>query len=926
MTEKEILAKAIDIADPMERAAFLERECADQRDVRERIDLLLEKHFRTESESDLGASDATLSYSTNTSLAGSIVAGRYKLLEEIGEGGMGAVWMAEQREPVKRLVAIKLIKAGMDSKAVLARFEAERQALALMDHLSIAKILDGGTTDDRRPYFVMELVKGLALTEYCDSRRLSVRDRLALFAQVCNAVQHAHQKGVIHRDLKPTNILVTEHDGRPVPKVIDFGLAKALNAAGTLTDKTLHTTFGSAVGTPLYMAPEQVGVNSFDVDTRTDIYALGVILYELLTGTTPLERKRLQEAAWDEMRRLIRELEPIRPSARLSSSHSLPSVAACRQIEPKQLTGLVRGELDWIVMKALEKDRNRRYESANGFAMDIQRYLANEAVLAAPPSNAYRFRKFVRRNRAKVVAGGVIAAALSLGMIGTGLALQRALRAESQLRSQLTETEKAQKAEKARADELTKVSDFHTAMLDQLDVTAAGERLTEDVNRRFLEALERANVPAAERAAKADEFRAQWEQVNATDTARSLIDESIIKPAIRAIDEQFQDQPLIDAALRKSLGEVYYDLALYDAAYPLLKKALDTRQRELPGDHPNVIFALYAVGVLLFDQNKFDDAEPYYREALEKSRRINGNDDKSTLDLISDLGLLLKKSGRLEEAEPFYREAIERKRRVLGEEHPETISSINNQAFLLLEQRKYDQAEPLFREALAKNRRVRGEKDPLTVNSISALGSLFYDQAKYSEAEPYFREALEKRRRLLGEEHPDTVASYGNFGSALLRQRKIVEAEPFLREAMEASRRILGQDAVNTLSFAREFADLLVAQGHHQEAIDLLLPLEVASRKAFSGVNRRLALMLSVLGRANLGMGYSPERFQNAESHLLEAYPILVSTRGEAHWETLVVVQGLCDLYIAWDAADPDKGYDSKATDWKAKLASPSTH
>jgi serine/threonine protein kinase len=347
---------------------------------------------------------------------GSMIAGRYKLLELIGQGGMGQVWMAQQREPVKRLVALKLIKVGMDSQAVLTRFEAERQALALMDHANIAKVFDGGTTAAGRPYFVMELVKGLPLTTYCDERHLTVRQRLELFVQVCAAVQHAHQKGIIHRDLKPTNILVTEYDGRPVPKVIDFGLAKALTATNVLTEHTLHTAFGAMVGTPLYMAPEQVGINALDVDTRSDVYALGVLLYELLTGTTPFDRETFKKASYDEMRRIIREDEPPRPSARLSTTAqgALSTLAERRGLEPRRLSQQLRGELDWIVMKALEKDRSRRYESASAFAADVRSYLEDEPVQACPPSQLYRLRKFARRHK----AGLAVAAFLLLTMIG----------------------------------------------------------------------------------------------------------------------------------------------------------------------------------------------------------------------------------------------------------------------------------------------------------------------------------------------------------------------------------------------------------------------------------------------------------------------------------------------------------------------------
>jgi len=364
----------------------------------------------------------------STDLAGTVIAARYKLLQEIGEGGMGTVWMAEQTHPIKRLVAVKLIKPGMDSKTVLARFGAERQALAMMDHPNIARVVDGGTTEAGRPYFVMELVKGLPITQYCDDRSLPIRDRLELIQMVCGAVQHAHQKGIIHRDLKPTNVLVTEHDGRPIPKVIDFGLAKALYNPQALTDQTLFTAFGAAVGTPLYMAPEQFGVNALDVDTRTDIYSLGVILYELLTGSTPLEKRRLREAAWDEVRRLIQEEEPPRPSLRLSSCDALPSIAARRQTDPVRLGKLVRGELDWIVMKALEKDRNRRFGTASALADDLRRLLSNEPVSAGPPTVQYKLRKFARRNRGPLVAVALVLLVLLGGVVGTTIGLIEARR------------------------------------------------------------------------------------------------------------------------------------------------------------------------------------------------------------------------------------------------------------------------------------------------------------------------------------------------------------------------------------------------------------------------------------------------------------------------------------------------------------------
>jgi serine/threonine protein kinase len=424
MNERELFEKALDIPSPTDRAAFLDQACADQPELRRQVEQLLQAHenagpFLDQPHRAAGAVGHTGIYASSSSsaeVAGMIIAGKYKLLQRIGEGGMGSVWMADQLEPVKRRVAVKLIRAEREgSRTILSRFEAERQAIALMDHPNIAKLLDAGTTEgspslregsssrgkaikeepsrsEGLPFFVMELVKGIPLNEFCDEHKLAVPDRLHLFMQICSAVQHAHQKGIIHRDLKPTNILVEMHDDKPVPKVIDFGLAKAMSGQ-PLTEHTLFTGFGTVAGTPLYMAPEQAKFSAIDIDTRADIYALGVILYELLTGSTPLEREQLKKAALDEILRFIRESEPPAPSKRLSSTESKPSIAANRRSEPAKLGRFIRGELDWIVMKALAKERNRRYETATGLAKDIERFLNREPVTAGPPSTAYRLRK-----------------------------------------------------------------------------------------------------------------------------------------------------------------------------------------------------------------------------------------------------------------------------------------------------------------------------------------------------------------------------------------------------------------------------------------------------------------------------------------------------------------------------------------------------
>ncbi|HXY34945.1 MAG TPA: serine/threonine-protein kinase [Planctomycetaceae bacterium] len=482
MTEREIFIEALQKADAGERSAYLDVACGPDRELRQRVEQLLAEHHREGSfvlDSPLAAGFApTVHTSPEISEAPGSVIGPYKLLEQIGEGGFGYVYMAEQQLPVRRRVALKIVKPGMDTKEVLARFKAEQQALALMDHANIARVLDAGATAAGRPYFVMELVRGVPITEYCDQNTLAVHERLDLFVQVCHAVQHAHQKGIIHRDIKPSNVLVTMQDARPMPKVIDFGVAKAIDRP--LTQETLFTRFAEMVGTPVYMSPEQAEMTSLDIDTRSDIYSLGVLLYELLTGSTPFDKTRLKRAEFDEIRRIIREEEPARPSTRISTmGQTAVAVAAHRHADPNRLSQLIRGDLDWIVMKALEKDRTRRYETANSLALDVERYLGDEPVQACPPSTAYQMRKFVRRHRGAVLGASAMLAALVIGIIGTTWGMIRAtdaeavaVRATNQTKVALTERQraltekqsaltekiaalaKAQKSERTRSEQL----------------------------------------------------------------------------------------------------------------------------------------------------------------------------------------------------------------------------------------------------------------------------------------------------------------------------------------------------------------------------------------------------------------------------------------------------------------------------------------
>ena len=466
----DIFIEAVEQHEPAEWPAFIDEACGSDEQLRERVEILLKAH--DESNLWFDSDRSLVSLAPPITEGPGTVIGSYKLMEKIGEGGMGVVYVAQQLSPMRRRVAFKVIKPGMDTKEVISRFTAERQALALMDHPNIAKVHDAGTTDSGRPYFVMELVRGIPITEYCDLNRLNARQQLELFVHMCHAVQHAHQKGVIHRDLKPSNVLITEHDGTPVVKVIDFGVAKAINQQ--LTERTIYTRHQQMVGTPMYMSPEQAELSGLDVDTRSDIYSLGVLLYELLTGTTPFDKQRLSEAAYDEIRRIIREEEPSKPSTKVRTlGKTASSVSGYRDTDPDKLSQLLRGDLDWIVMKSLEKDRSRRYETANGLARDIERYLNDEPVMASPPSAVYRFHKFARRNTAAMVTLALVTTTLVLGVaVSTWQAIRadaqraRAVAAEQEAnveRDRAIEAEQAEREQRLRAQEQAYVADMNMA-------------------------------------------------------------------------------------------------------------------------------------------------------------------------------------------------------------------------------------------------------------------------------------------------------------------------------------------------------------------------------------------------------------------------------------------------------------------------------
>ena len=730
----ELFLRAVEVDAPEDRRRFLDEVCAGRPDVRARVDGLLLadeqagtflEHPPLDTVPTTTKRPSTPGEPTAASPGAGMIVGPYKLVQEIGEGGMGTVYLAQQTEPVRRLVAVKLIKPGMDSRQVLARFEAERQALALMDHPNIARVLDAGATADGRPYFVMELVKGVPITKHCDQHRLGVRDRLALFADVCRAVQHAHQKGVIHRDLKPSNVLVAPFDGRPVVKVIDFGVAKATGQP--LTDRTLVTGLGAVVGTPAYMSPEQAELNNLDIDTRSDIYALGVLLYEMLTGSTPLTVGRVKEVALLELLRLVREEEAPRPSARLSTTVELPSIAAARGVEPAGLSRMMRGELDWIVMKALEKDRERRYETANAMASDIRRYLADEPVQACPPSAWYRLRKLARRNKGLLTATAVVFLALVAGTavatwqaVRATLAERRALAAFRMARdavdrsfTQVSQSPilKAQGLEKFRKDQLTSAREFYERFVAErfdapevrYDLGLAFHRLAE-IDRElgnFPAAAESATKAAAllgalaEAQPKMPEHRRDLAAVHVTlglvdsDSARWDRAEAAYARAVAIQEEQAAAQPgsaRYQHSLAKTLitsGFTLIRAGDADTVAMRLRQALDVLNRPGADDSPglerrSLLAQTYMnLGQVHAIKGRFDEAETALKEAarlygnLVRGRPEPGPEDWQSLARCQAiLGHAENRHSKLREAEESQQEAL-RIFQKLADEHPD---------------------------------------------------------------------------------------------------------------------------------------------------------------------------------------------------------------------------------------------------------------
>ena len=766
--------------------------------------------------------------------AASTVIDRYRLLQRIGEGGMGQVWLAEQKEPVRRRVALKLVKAGINTREVIARFEAERQALALMDHPAIAKVFDAGSTSQGAPYFVMEYVAGVPITAYCDNHRLSTRERVELFIHVCEGVQHAHQKAIIHRDLKPSNILVMEVDGRAAPKIIDFGVAKALTQR--LTADSIFTRVGALVGTPEYMSPEQANLSGEDIDTRTDVYSLGILLYELLVGAPPID---LRKIAFEEFLRRLREEEAPKPSTRIRMQDPATSseLARKRQTEPVALAKQIRGDLDSIALKALEKDRSRRYGSPSDLAADLGRYLRNEAVLAVPPSAAYRARKFARRYRAALVT--TVAFVLVL-ILAAGISIRQSIRANRE-------------AAAAQA-----VNDFlQNDLLAQASAAAQSGPL-----------------------AKPDP---------------DLKVRTVLDRAAQRIAGKFDRQPEVEAAIRDTIGTTYIDIGRYPDARTQLERALELHRRVLGAKNPKTLKTINRLGVIAEYQGKYPESEALFKESLEGQRRVFGSGHRDTLNSMNGLANVYYLQGKYAQAEALHSETLSIRRGLLGPEHPDTLGSMLNLALVYYQQGNYEQAEARYIQIPEIQGHVLGPEHPNTLASLNNLAIVYLAQGKYAQAEKVLSQALASRRRVLGLEHPDTLMSMMNLALVYASQGKYEVAEALGSQTLEVRRRVLGPEHPSTLLSMFNLAGAIALRSRYAEA-EALFTKTLAIQRRVMGPEHPLTLhLLSDLASMYQRQG----RYAMAETYATQALAGRRHALGSQHSDTMASAADLALAHLS---------------------------
>jgi eukaryotic-like serine/threonine-protein kinase len=761
--------------------------------------------------------------------------GPYHLLEKIGEGGMGEVWVAEQHKPIRRRVALKLIKAGMDTKQVIARFESERQALAMMDHPAIAKVFDAGETDEGRPYFVMEYVQGIPINAYCDQNRLTTQERLELFRHVCEGVQHAHQKAVIHRDLKPSNILVTIQDAVPVPKIIDFGVAKA--TARSLTERTMYTELGVLIGTPEYMSPEQAEMSGQNVDTRTDVYSLGAILYELLVGALPFDPKELRRAGFDEIRRRIREQDPPKPSTKVSTMGEASTTQAHnRRTERPALIRQLRGDLDWITMKALEKDRTRRYGSPTELAADIDRYLHHQPIIARPPSTVYKARKFVRRHGVGVGVAATLAVLLVAFSVTTAIQARRIARERDRAN---------QEAEASR-----QVSDFLAGLFKVSDPSEA-----------------RGNSV----------------------TAREILDKGADK-----ISRELQGQPLVQGKLMNTMGFVYEELGLYDPAQALLEKALDTRLKALGPDHPDVATTLSDLATVVWHKGDFAKAETLLKQALAINEKRFGPDSLEVAASLHNLGNLNWSQGNYVEARRVLERSLAIREKLLGPEHADVASTLKSLAAIAYKEGDLKKAGVIWERTLAIMEKALGPDHPWVAQTLNNLAIVYTYTGEPKRAVPLLERVVQIQEKVLGPKHPDLASGLMNLGDAVFRSGSIAEAKPYYARAVAIMEGATPNNPelarfLDRLAFATlEEKDLKGAQGLYERSLAL-------RQKALGPKNPELAESLGGLAECASRAG----RLQEAEVLFERALAVARKPDGGYYPSAYNALQGFANLLRA---------------------------
>ncbi len=915
-----IFSEALAKSTPGERVAFLDQACGSDMELRGRIESLLASHEDAGSFMVPPDPDRTIeSHIPIHEKPGSKI-GRYKLLEQIGEGGFGVVFMAEQEQPVRRRVALKIIKLGMDTKQVVARFEAERQALAMMDHPNIAKVFDGGSTDSGRPYFVMELVKGRPITGYCDEEKLDLRQRLELFQDVSHAVQHAHTKGSIHRDIKPSNVMVSRHDDKPVVKVIDFGIAKA--TAGRLTDKTLFTEFHQLIGTPAYMSPEQAGLSDLDIDTRSDVYSLGVLLYELLAGTTPFDSRRLSIVGYDEMRRIIREEQPPRPSTRvatsksqkvktpkpqvasgprlpltspfddkgagqrngatksssvvaqpesLGDSSSIDEIARFRRTDAWTLQRRLRGDLDTIVMKCMEKDRARRYEGASALAADIRHYLADEPIEAKRDSGLYVLRKSLNRHRAALVSSAAVLLALLAGTVVSTQMYFRERHARNSERLQREIAERNEKSSRAEAEKSTAALSFLRQMME-----SANPRTREGGGTPIREVMD--------------------------------------KTVGRLDSGELSGQPEVEAHVRTAIGSAYRAMGLFSESEAQLQASLRIRRQVFGAEHETVGDSLYELAVTFEEWGRIAQSEPLYRESLQIFREfLPANDDRIALN-TNDLANVLRKLGRPDESEVLFRRALEMSEDKFGEESREAGRYSNNLANVLRLQGRLEEAEWLYRRSISLQ--SAGKTDTTVDSSYPLLGlaATMHEQGDLAQAESLATQHMRILEESLGGDHAFCAYPLNVLGRILQDQGRLEEAETLLRRALDIRRQTLLRASPDLATSLDGLGVFLLRADRPADAEPLLRECLSILLASLPSGHERIAESQAALGACLTAL----HRYSESESLLLSGHEGLAAAAEKfpSPWRIQAVRQACESLCKSYEA----RGMPEKATEWRAKL------